>query len=186
MPRTTLTHFTNHFKCFINGLLLGCCCAGISQATIADPGGVSFGLGMGALYNGLGVNLGVQGADDFTYLSLGCIGFSHTESEHIASGPNGSTTRTSESDWDGNCGLGAGYIKQGLFGLSKKHAFGAALGATYNEEYDRNEGYVGLSYQYFFNGSNGVKGWHVGLTPVLRFYESSSEGHLMINLGYQF
>ena len=51
----------------------------------------SFGAGLGSLYSGLGVNLGMRSGHDFKYVSIGCVGY---------------------SDRSGKvCGAGAGWVK---------------------------------------------------------------------------
>lgn len=162
---------------------------GTSHVATAEPGEISFGLGMGSLYNGLGINIGYRQPDTFSYLALGCIGLSHSTSSNSASSISDdsgqSSTSEEESQWNGNCGLNVGFLKSGLIGLSSKHAFGFALGATYDDEINRHEQYLGLSYHYFFSDNN-MQGWNIGMTPVLRFVDSGTLEHLMLNLGYQF
>lgn len=60
--------------------------------------GFSIGLGLGAMYSGLGTNLSFVSDNDLKYISTGCV-------EHGSI--NGST-----------CGFGAGWIKTDLFGTN--------------------------------------------------------------------
>jgi len=132
---------------------------------------VSFGLGMSALYNGLGANVAIVKGPDFKYVSLGCISIAY------------STKRGASS----NCGLGAGWMRSDILSGNGRHGLGIHLGVTYNTHDDRDdvEVSVGVPYAYFFSGM-AAAGWHAGLTPMVGRRDGDLEGGLLANLGYQF
>lgn len=108
----------------------------------------SLGVGMGALYSGIGANLSLISKSDMKYISAGCTEY---------------TSITGSS-----CGFGAGWIKTDLFDFdSNKHGFGVyatLVGKESNVTYtasrngvdyykDENDIYgLGVSYTYFING----------------------------------
>jgi len=111
----------------------------------------SVGLGMGAMYSGIGANLSFVSEYDLKYISAGCTEYS-------------SVTGAS-------CGFGAGWIKTDLFGAdSNKHGFGVYVSLVGQEAYTSyttfTDGHVeyynhesdiygaGVSYTYFMNGIN--------------------------------
>ncbi len=57
-------------KLLLSGIILS---GMLSTATSVAEDRVSFGAGSGALYNGLGVNLGFMKNADLKYVSLGCV-----------------------------------------------------------------------------------------------------------------
>jgi hypothetical protein len=46
---------------------------------------ISFGMGLGYFYNGLGVNLAIKSPHDFKYLGTGVVGFQATSSKDSSS-----------------------------------------------------------------------------------------------------
>ena len=132
---------------------------------------VSFGLGMGALYNGLGANVGFMKGPDLKYVSLGCISVAYSSN-------NGASS---------NCGLGAGWMRSDILSGNGRHGLGIHVGVTYNthDERDDVEVFVGVPYAYFFKGMTAAT-WHVGLTPILGRHDGDLDGGLLLNLGYQF
>ncbi len=132
---------------------------------------VSFGLGMGALYNGLGVNAAFMKGFDLRYVSLGCASIAYSSNSGASS----------------NCGVGAGWMRSDILSSNGRHGLGLHLGVTYNthDERDDVEVFVGLPYAYFFEGMTAAT-WHVGLTPILGRHDGNLEGGLLLNLGYQF
>lgn len=138
---------------------------------LADDSVYSVGLGVGALYNGLGVNAASLRGSDMKYLSLGCMGFAYSSSEGKRS----------------NCGVGIGWIRSDILSGDDRHGLGMHLGLTRNNDVDdhETEKFLGLSYNYFFNGMPNA-GWNVGLTPILRWRNDEARGGILLNLGYQF
>lgn len=130
----------------------------------------SFGVGVGSLYSGLGVNVATRSDTDLKYLSAGCVSY---------------------SDRDGaTCGVGAGWIKTDLFNSqSTKHGLGAYLGVVGRERvaFNKDEALygAGLGYHYFFNGI-AKPGTNLGVTFVAGDAESGFDSSLMVQLGYQF
>jgi hypothetical protein len=106
----------------------------------------SIGVGMGAMYSGIGVNLALVSENDLKYISAGCTAYGSMSGAE--------------------CGLGIGWITTELFDFgNNNHGFGVYAGIlgkensyTYeNNQYsnDENNFYgAGLSYTYFKSGIN--------------------------------
>ncbi len=153
-------------------LLYGVLLAGVFPAVSSGADErVSFGLGMSALYNGLGVNAAFMKGSDLKYVSLGCVSIAYSSNSGASS----------------NCGVGVGWMRSDILSNNGKHGLGVHLGITYNSHDDRDdvEVFVGVPYAYFFSGMTAAS-WHVGLTPVLGRRDDDTEGGLLVNLGYQF
>ena len=151
-----------------------------SGAVQADD--TSFGLGLGAPYNGIGANVSWTNENSMKYVALGCA-------------------KISGSSDDVNCdfGIGFGYINTSLFsiennnhgigvnaGISRRKYFGYAEDKeiTLNEHYE--EVYtLGIDYTYFFEGIDNA-GWNVGLSPHVEFVDSETNFGIYLGLGYQF
>jgi hypothetical protein len=141
----------------------------------------SIGLGLGAMYSGIGTNLSFVSENDLKYISAGCVEYSSR---------NGST-----------CGFGAGWIKTDLFGAnSNKHGFGVYVSIVGNESYasytSTTEGVeyyehdsdiygAGVSYTYFMNGINkSGTTFGVSIHATNADFEDSYGGFFQV--GYQF
>jgi hypothetical protein len=130
----------------------------------------TFGLGIGSLYNGIGMSYGYQSQNSYKYVSLGCL----------------SVAYSSDYGSELNCGIGAGFIMTGLFKLdNNKHGFGAHFGATYNEHYSEIEYFIAPQYVYFFNGIN-KSGWNLGGSVRVGKYDGESDAIPSFQVGYQF
>lgn len=142
-----------------------------SVATSIADDNVSFGVGAGALYNGLGANVSFVKKSDLKYVSLGCIAIGYSSN-------NGTSS---------NCGIGAGWMRSDILSENNKHGLGIHIGVTYNTSNDRNdtETFIGVPYVYFFKGMTSG-GWNIGLTPIIGKHNGSIKGGLLLNLGYQF
>ena len=143
----------------------------LSSAVNAEESELSYGLGIGALYNGVGINIASPTKEDLKYVSLGCIDFSYS----------------SYVGFNTNCGLGIGYINTSIIGDSNKHGLGLHL-AVHEDDGSNSSTQVslGLGYTYFLNQSK--IGWNFGLTPMYIFGDSENDNKvaLMFDLGYQF
>jgi hypothetical protein len=133
----------------------------------------SFGLGIGTMYAGLGANVAWLSDNNFSYLTVGCIGVVHDRD-----GPD-----------DGACGAGIGWLRKNVFSsLSEKHGFGFHLGpvstALGGTKVDAIYG-VGATYAYFSNGV-GQRGFVLGATPSLGRKHGDMKAYFSLNLGYQF
>lgn len=145
----------------------------ISNSAQASP---SLGLGLGAAYNGFGVNLSFPvSAQSLWYSSLGCIGFS-----------------SDGDDWQDNCGVGFGAVStKWISPISGKHGLGIAVGITKNNlDYDhepdnRTEYYIGASYTWYASGIN-HNGLNLGLSSLFADTVTGRESIILINIGYQF
>ncbi|MGB0893390.1 MAG: hypothetical protein ACPGUD_03215 [Parashewanella sp.] len=135
------------------------------QATAEEK--VTFGLGLGSLYSGVGGNIGLKSKTDFKYLSAGCVSYSSL---------NGSV-----------CGAGVGWVKSDLFTQNNtNHGAGLYLGVvgSKNKNFDKKPIYgIGLGYHYFFSGMEN-SGFNVGATVVAGKENSGVGG--MLQVGYQF
>ena len=142
----------------------------------------TFGIGIGTLYNGLGINLGKTTSSSLMYGSLGCMGGSSSRGTTT----NGDVT-TQERSSSTNCGFGLGYISTSIFS-GNKHGLGLNLGYTYNtaELVKGSEYHLMPSYHYFFNGID-QRGVNLGFgaQATLNDDESTATG-LTINIGFQF
>ncbi len=149
------------------GTLLACMVATAN----ADQQTTTFGLGAGALYNGLGVNLGRVTGHDLRYLALGCV----------------SVAYSSRHGLDADCGLGLGWMRSGPFSSSHRHALGLHLGVTYDTHAERSavEPFLGVPYVYFSHGM-AAAGWNLGVTPTLGRHDDNLSVGLMLNAGFQF
>lgn len=142
------------------------------QAMAADSE-VSFGVGIGALYSGIGVNAGLKNENDFKYIAAGCIGIGHSDN----------------SGWILPCGIGAGWIWTGL--LSKddhRNGLGIYVGPVGinkgNTENKNKARYgLGITYVYFQNGIR-ANGWNFGITPAISEENGNNKGSLLLNVGY--
>lgn len=137
----------------------------------------SVGLGMGAMYSGLGANFSLVSKNDLKYISAGCVSYGST---------NGA-----------DCGFGVGWVSTNLFDFdTNNHGFGIYGGmlgkesyATLdNNQYSLHENNVygaGISYTYFVNGINksGLT-FGVSIHVTNADFEDSSGGFFQI--GYQF
>lgn len=149
----------------------------------------SFGAGIGAMYSGLGINIGLKTDRQLKYLSLGCLAYSHTRAGDV-------------DERDLACGAGVGIIRTDLFAVeNNKHGFGLHIGAVgAAKENDPKVIYrpgsmtsvygvkpvygVGVSYVYFWNGLS-APGLNLGITPAIGF-DSGARGNLLLQIGYQF
>jgi hypothetical protein len=133
---------------------------------------LSFGVGAGALYGGIGMNIGMRRDYDFRYLAAGCAGVGYS----------------SVDGWQTSCGVGVGWIWANILSKStNKHGLGFYLGpvglrkgGTFNPVYG-----VGISYDYFFKGINS-SGWNLGVTPTIGRRNGDNNGYLLLQVGYQF
>ena len=77
----------------------------------------SFGLGLGALYNGLGVNIAFTDSKDLKFVAVGCSSWGHS----------------SRDGTDVTCGVGVGWIMSDILTKkNNKHGIGLHLGLAYN------------------------------------------------------
>jgi len=135
--------------------------------------GLSVGVGGGALYSGIGVNVGRRGEHTFGYLAAGCsVGYS------------------SANGWDVPCGVGAGWIWTDLLTKANdRHGLGIYVGPVRTRktlDSDAKAVYgAGLTYVYFF-GDSVAKGWNLGITPTVGKIYGNYRAGALINIGYQF
>ncbi len=145
--------------------------SGVFFSATADDGRVSFGAGLGVLYNGIGINLGLMNDVDFKYVALGCTTLATSSSYGTTS----------------NCGVGAGWMRSDILSETGRHSLGVHLGLTYNTDENRNdiEAFIGIPYVYFFNGIDAA-GLNLGMTPFFGRHNDETREGFFLNLGYQF
>ena len=138
----------------------------------ADENKLSYGIGIGALYNGIGANIALPKQNSMTYLAVGCVSLEYSDYN---------------DQWDSSCGFGLGYIDTSILSnKNNKHGLGVFLGATYNSSKEKDEELtLGLGYTYFSNGISN-RGWNFGLTPAIKFYKNGKDAILLLDIGYQF
>ncbi len=128
----------------------------------------TLGLGVGAMYGGLGMNAGFQSDVDIKYVSAGIMQIS------------GSST---------TYGLGLGWITTDLFDFqSKNHGINLYVGAVGTERtFDGHDPIYGggLGYTYFFSGID-QSGFNIGFNLLTGKGSEESETGAFIQAGYQF
>ena len=140
----------------------------VGSSSAADK--TSFGVGAGALYNGLGGNLALIKADDLRYISVGCSEFSHSSS--------GGTNLT--------CGVGLGWLRSDILTRkNSKHGLGLNIALDYDQFHSKAEPSIRLPYVFFFRGLD-RRGWNIGVAPLVRWDADGTELGVMLEVGYQF
>lgn len=133
----------------------------------------SIGLGLGAMYSGVGTNFSFVTEHDLKYISAGCTEYSNA-------------TKAA-------CGFGLGWIKTDLFGSkSNNHGYGIYATLIGKERppsyivYDVQDYYgAGVSYTYFTNGIN-QSGFTFGASIHLTNAEYDGRYGTFFQVGYQF
>ncbi|RUM73572.1 MAG: hypothetical protein DSZ11_05565 [Sulfurovum sp.] len=139
---------------------------------------LSYGAGMGQIYNGFGGNINLSTEKEMRYLSIGCTEFSkgdYSKRENV-------------------CGVGIGYLRTDIlpkylpdfFSDTTKHAVGASLSIMSNSHTDNADLLFAYGYTYFTEGINN-QGWTFGLSPTYQYSKSLDDKiGIIMNLGYQF
>lgn len=142
----------------------------LATGTLTAADTTSFGVGLGALYNGIGGNFALIKADDFRFVSAGCT-------EASSSSANGTNL---------TCGVGVGWLRSDLLTRkNSKHGLGINLALDYDQLHSEIEPAVRLPYVFFFNGL-GRRGFNLGLAPLVRWDAEGTELGVMFEFGYQF
>lgn len=131
----------------------------------------SFGLGLGALYNGLGANVAWTSPDDMKFVSAGVSGYIYS----------------SHGDDTAVFGIGAGWLKTDILtGKNNKHGLGINLALDYYQRASKIEPAIRIPYVFFFNGVD-QKGLNLGIAPFVRWSsDNSTDFGALIQIGYQF
>lgn len=148
---------------------------------VVDEKQYSVGLGVGALYSGVGTNFALVSNTDMKYISAGCVKYSTY---------SGST-----------CGFGAGWIMTDLFGANtNKHGVGVYVSLVDSERYtsttattsgnelfqhESNIYGAGVSYTYFLNGID-QSGLNLGLSLHVTNADFDDKFGGFFQVGYQF
>jgi hypothetical protein len=141
---------------------------GVSTLSAADK--TSFGLGVGALYNGLGGNFALIKADDLKYISVGC-------SEFMSSSIDGTFV---------TCGVGIGWLKSNILTKkNSKHGLGLNIALDYDQFDSKVEPSIRIPYVFFFRGLD-RRGWNLGVAPLVRWDTDGTDLGVMLEVGYQF
>ena len=141
---------------------------GVSTLSAADK--TSFGLGVGALYNGLGGNLALIKADDMKYISVGC-------GEFMSSSIDGTYV---------TCGVGIGWLRSDILTKkNSKHGLGLNIALDYDGFESKFEPSIRLPYVFFFRGLD-RRGWNLGVAPLVRWDADGTDLGVMLEVGYQF
>jgi hypothetical protein len=146
-------------------------CLLFSGSTLADDN-KSIGVGVGSMYNGLGVSYGLLESNSYKYASIGCLSLSNSDS------------RGTET----NCGIGFGYITTALISKTENnHGLGIHIGVTYNEHknLDEYEAFISPQYVYFFNGINS-SGMNLGVNAWSGKRDGESDNGFGFQIGRQF
>lgn len=146
---------------------------GQSTYTVNAAEDLKVGLGLGALYSGVGTNVALTSDNDMKYASLGCLAYS--------------------SNYGASCGVGLGWVKTGLINNDNKQGLGLYLGIVGMEkEFDdllnkkRNNVYGGgISYNYYLNGINN-NGTVVGVGYLYGSGKEEKINSVLLQVGYQF
>jgi hypothetical protein len=154
-------------KIITKSLLLPLTFALPSQAIANDT--FTFGLGVGSLYSGVGVNAGIQSKTELKYISAGCVSYSSIYGE--------------------TCGVGAGWVKTDIFDFqTPKHGASLYIGIVDSEynalDHDAVYG-IGLGYHYFFKGID-QSGVNLGFTVTAGNENDGIGMGGMFQIGYQF
>jgi hypothetical protein len=130
----------------------------------------SFGLGVGALYNGLGGNFALIKADDLKYISVGC-------SEFMSSSLDGTHV---------TCGVGVGWLRSDILTKkNSKHGLGLNIALDYDQFHSKVEPSIRMPYVFFFRGLD-RRGWNLGVAPLVRWDADGTDLGVMLEVGYQF
>jgi hypothetical protein len=142
----------------------------VAASALSAADKTSFGLGVGALYSGLGGNLALIKADDLKFLSVGCSEFS----------------RSSIDGTNLTCGVGVGWLRSDIITKkNSKHGLGLNIALDYDQFHSKAEPSIRLPYVFFFKGID-RKGWNLGLAPLVRWDADGTELGVMLEVGYQF
>jgi hypothetical protein len=142
--------------------------SGVSTLPAADK--TSFGLGVGALYNGLGGNFALITEDDLKYISVGC-------SEFMSSSLDGTHV---------TCGIGIGWLRSDILTRNNsKHGLGLNIVLDYDQFHSKVEPSIRLPYVFFFRGLD-RRGWNLGVAPLVRWDADGTDLGVMLEVGHQF
>ncbi|MBI3775363.1 MAG: hypothetical protein HY273_07400 [Gammaproteobacteria bacterium] len=141
----------------------------LAHAAKADDK-ISFGVGLGAAYGGVGINVARITAGNMYYGAVGCYAYSTGEK-------------------DAACGGALGWISTNLFAQANdQHGIGVVIGAVGAENNSSGLNAVyggGVTYTYFFSGLN-QRGANVGAGIAGGDYKRGVDSILLIQLGIQF
>ena len=139
---------------------------------------LSYGAGMGQIYNGFGGNINLNTEIEMRYISLGCTEFSkgdHNKRENV-------------------CGIGIGYLRTDIlpkylpefFSDTNKHGVGASFSIMSNSYTDKADLLFAYGYTYFTEGISS-RGWNFGISPTYQYSKSLDDKiGIIMDIGYQF
>lgn len=171
--------------------LIAALCSGPLLCSLADAGETTIGLGLGPLYSGLGVNLGLADRSSLKYVAAGCVGGSASSGSDSSVSDDGSVTTTSADDsYTTNCGIGVGLVSSTLL-PGDRQGLGLAAGVSYDTDEDNGAGggtewHLSPTYNFFFSGIE-RRGFNLGAGPGWTFRDGETDGaELRLNVGFQF
>jgi hypothetical protein len=130
--------------------------------TVSASDSISYGVGIGRSYSGLGVNYGVLSETDFKYLTTGILAYSSVDGRYYASG--------------------AGWMKTNLFDSNTpNHGANIYAGIINNDKEYNNTPYIGAGYLYFFDG---IK--NPGKAIGISFFNGNEIDGFGLGLSFQF
>ncbi|MGR6871281.1 hypothetical protein ACU6U9_02985 [Pseudomonas sp. HK3] len=133
----------------------------LSMTVVAD-GSISYGVGIGRSYSGLGVNYGMLSETDFKYVTTGILAYSSSDGRYYASG--------------------AGWMKTNLFNSNTpNHGANIYAGIINNDKKYNNTPYIGAGYLYFFDG---IK--NPGKAIGVSFFNGNEIDGFGLGLSFQF
>ena len=146
----------------------------LSGVLFAEDVATTYGIGLGQLYNGIGVNIASHNTSSMKNFAIGCIEVDYS----------------SYSGVNTNCGVSVSYISTSILSNNNNHhGLGISLGIVNDSDAGVISGTIGIGYTYFFNEISNT-GWNFGFTPTFIFPtdtdKKDNEFGLLLNLGYQF
>ena len=128
------------------------------------------GVGIGPLYNGMGINYEIPASNLFNYISVGCPGIGY-------GGDSGLIT---------NCGVGYSIVITPIPD-NKRYGFGVNIGAGISHGGSGSDPYylAGLNYTYFYRGAE-KRGWNGQIGPAIQYLRTYYSPIVLLGFGYQF
>lgn len=129
----------------------------------------SISVGLGPIYNGLGIGFRTPLNKMNQYISLGCQSLGYG----------------SHSGWLYRCGVGYSVVAN--LTKSKQHSLGLNVDILYNgmSQESGMEYLAGIFYTYFFNAADS-EGWNMQIGPGVSYFHSNFTPVSFFGVGYQY
>jgi len=145
-------------------------CAAYSVPSFSESQDNKFGIGFGAIYNGVGISYRTKYEKIYNYYSVGCPRAGYGQSSGFMT----------------NCGIGYSLL---VADISKENNHGVvgSVGVNYvNSIAASGVAYtVGINYVYFFDGVDG-SGWNIQTGPIYEYFKGRYDLAGIIGFGYQY